>query len=258
LVEPVTFSICAHAWDIYAGDGLLAEKIKRASFVATCTEYNASHLRTLAADPSKIALNYHGLLDFAAPEPERLPEPTILAVGRLAETKGFDHLIRAFAFMASARPGLKLRIIGSGPLEEPLRRLAGELDVRDRVQFVGTVDSRRVASEMKRATLLAVPSVIAANGDRDGIPNVILEAGNLGLPVVASNLSGIPEAVEHERTGLLVEPGDPGKLAAAFWRILLEDGLAARLTEGLRRRVRERFDARANAVHLAQLLSEVS
>jgi len=256
LAGPVTFSISAHAWDIYAGDGLLAEKAKRAAFITTCTEYNGRHLRTLVGDASRVFVNYHGLLDFPPVETGRRRDDVLLAVGRLVETKGFEHLITAFARLARRHVDMRLRIIGSGPLGHRLHRTVEETGVGERVDFCGTLSRRQVAREMARARLLAVPSVVAPDGDRDGLPNVILEAGALGLAVVASRLSGIPEAVVHERTGLLVEPGDVVGLAEAIERLLSDDDLARRLADGMRQLVRWRFDARVNAGRLARLLNE--
>jgi len=257
LAGDVSFSISAHAWDIYAGDGLLAEKVERAAFVTTCTDCNARHLRHLATRPSKVILNYHGLLDFPARDAGVAREPVILAVGRLVETKGFEYLVRAFGQVAAHRADLRLRIVGSGPLKEALRRTAVDFAVADRVEFTGTVSASGVLREMSRASLLAVPSVIASDGDRDGIPNVILEAGAVGLPVVASDLSGIPEAIRHERTGLLVPPGDVAALAEGIERLLAGGEPVRRLAEGLYGLVRRCFDARANAVELARLFSGV-
>jgi glycosyltransferase involved in cell wall biosynthesis len=258
MAEGIGFSVTAHAWDIYTGDGLLTEKLTDALFTATCTDYNARHLRDVLGPDTDVFLNYHGLLEIPQLSNEDQREMVILAVGRLVPQKGFEHLIAAFWRLSDEMPDVRLRIAGSGSLRDELTKAASRSGVSDRIDFMGTISREQVAREMSRAGVLAVPSVIAADGDRDGIPNVILEAGAHGLPVVASGISGIPEAVVDGETGLLVEPHDEAALATALRRILTDRALAGRLAAGLNARVRERFDARKNARELADKLGEVA
>ena len=153
----------------------------------------------------------------------RDPDPArVLYVGRLAEKKGVTDLIRAVAEM----PGVRLRIVGDGPMAPLLRRTVDDLGILDRVDFLGRRSRAEVASEMRFATCIAIPSVTAADGDRDGTPNVLGEAIAARVPVVGARTAGIAELIEHGETGLLHEPGDLDSLKRCI-RSAIDDRSAA-------------------------------
>jgi colanic acid/amylovoran biosynthesis glycosyltransferase len=253
-----TFSATAHANDIYVDPVLLPEKIASAKFVATCTRYNEAHLRTLlnGGSEGKVRCIYHGLdLREYTPRPSpRRDPPLILSVGQLKEKKGFGHLLEACRILAERGIAFECQIVGDGPLRDVLAARILRLDLGSRVSLLGALPHETVLDRYREATVFALPCVTGPDGDRDGIPNVILEAMAMGLPVVSTAHSGIPEAVEHGASGLLVPPGDEEALAQALARLIDDPALRERLGRRGRERVRELFDVDANA---RRLLAEV-
>lgn len=166
----------------------------------------------------------------------------VVHVGRLVEKKGTADLIRAFAAVLEMHPESVLRIIGSGPLDANLRELAEVLKVGSSVRFLGALTSKEVLREIDGAAVLVAPSVTASTGDKEGLPQVILEAGALARPVVATRHSGIPEAIEHGKTGLLVPEHSPDQLASGISELLSDPPRAANLGLAARRKVVSQFD----------------
>ena len=161
-------------------------------------------------------------------------EPSILFVGRLIERKGVSHLIRALGTVRERTPA-RLVVIGDGPERPRLERLAQDLGLRDQVEFRGRVGDDELRRAYASAAVFVLPSVLDARQDTEGLGVVLLEAMNYSVPVVASEIGGITDIVEHERTGLLVAPGDEGALAGALTRVLNDRGLSERLgAAGLR------------------------
>lgn len=218
--------ISLHARDIYVEAECLEEKLTRAWAVATCTQANVDYLREqFPSCAEKIHLIYHGLprpwleasiLDRPRSEGEAL---RILAVGRLVAKKGFAVLLDACARLHREGHRFHLRIVGDGPLSDALQQQCERLGLRETVALVGWAGDDGVREAYHWADLLCCPSVIANDGDRDGLPNVLVEAMATGLPVIGSRLSGIPEAVEDGRSGLLVPAGDADALAQAIIRL---------------------------------------
>jgi glycosyltransferase involved in cell wall biosynthesis len=254
------FSATAHANDIYVSPALLVEKLSSAAFVATCTRYNADHLQAAAAGRYvNIACIYHGLdVDRYQPtEPVDEPmRPTILAVGQLKEKKGFRHLITACAALRERGHDVDCRIVGEGPDREPLQALIRGHGLDDVVDLLGALPHQDVIAEYRAASLFTLPCVVSANGDRDGLPNVILEAMAMQLPVVSSRLSGIPEAVIDGETGILVSPEDPDALADALEQLLVDPSLRADMGRRGRQTVVERFDVTTNVRELLKHFQE--
>ncbi|MBN2193933.1 MAG: glycosyltransferase [Polyangiaceae bacterium] len=254
------FGFTAHATDIWKDNNLLAEKVRDARVVITCTQHNLEHLRGLAPDAAnRVHLVRHGLdleaLGPITPQPNH-EIPHWVAVGRLVEKKGFRHLIDAAARLGDRGHRARFTIVGGGPLEAVLRERIAVQDLADRVELRGVLGNREVLSILEDCTGLVVPSVRAMNGDVDGIPNVILEAAAKGRPVVASTLSGIPEAVVHGRTGLLVPPGDVSALADAIQSLGASPARAADLGRCGRALVEQDFDVAKNAARHCALLAQ--
>jgi len=247
----VPFSATAHANDIYVDPVLLPEKMAQAKFVATCTRYNERHLRGLVAGASApdIRCVYHGLDagSYAPPAPGTRTEPRLLAVGQLKEKKGLRYLLEACRILEDRGVGFECEVVGDGPLRGELESLVDRLGLGDRVRLVGSLPHEAVVARYRDAAILVLPCVIDANGDRDGIPNVILEAMAMELPVVSTRHSGIPEAVGDGTSGVLVEPRDAVALADALQGLLSDPGLRERLGRSGRRRVLETFDVNVNA-----------
>lgn len=257
------YSATAHANDIYVEPVLLPEKIAGAKFIATCTGYNLSHLQRIVAahlpdDAARIRLRriYHGLdLQQYAPAPQKLAGPPhrLLAVGQLKEKKGFTHLLGACRRLKERGYAFECKIVGEGPLRNRLQAQIAQEGLADIVALCGARPHRGVIDYLRNADIFTLPSVLAADGDRDGIPNVILEAMAMELPVVATNHSGIPEVVEDKVNGLLVPPGDEEALANALAHLFDCPNLRQQMGREGRKTVEERFTVEAN---VAQLLQE--
>ena len=197
--------------------------------------------------------HYNGV-DLDRFQPGKRPrEPgTVLHVGRLVEKKGTADLIAALAGMS----GVRLVVIGEGPLRAQLQRQAGELGVK--AQFLGAQKVGEVAEWMRRATLLAVPSRTARDGDAEGLPNVVVEGAASGIPVVATRHSGIPEAVEDGETGFLVREGDRAALAARMGELIESAHLRREMGFAARTLAMERFDRVRQAERLEAIYDEVA
>jgi glycosyltransferase involved in cell wall biosynthesis len=264
------FSFTAHAKDIY-NDGtdldLLRDKMRAARFVVTVSDFNRAYLSRIYGPDANGSLRrlYNGVdLNVFAPRPANTsrdvegigehapsPAPILLAVGRLVEKKGFDDLLGALPFVLEHAPRARLVIVGAGPEEARLRTLASELGVARSVTWVGALPHDEVRTWLSRATLFCLPCRVAADGNRDGLPTVLLEALACGVPCVTTALTGIPEIVRDGVEGRLVAPGDAAALADAIGALLADREARSRMARAARIRAGEQFDLRANVGRLA-------
>ena len=243
------YSVTAHANDIYVDPVMLPEKIVEATFVATCTGYNAAHLAGVSPDAAaSITCIHHGLdVNRYLPAIESAADqPAILAVGQLREKKGFTYLVAACAELRERGHEFVCDIVGEGPFRPELEAQIREFQLEDIISLRGALDHQSVIDHYRAASIFALPCVTAADGDRDGIPNVILEAMAMELPVVSTRHSGIPEAVDDDISGLLVPQRDAAALADAIERLLGDSGLRRRMGRAGRQIVVSRFDVATN------------
>jgi glycosyltransferase involved in cell wall biosynthesis len=251
-----TYSLTAHASDIYVGPTILKERIANAEFATTCTGYNKAYLEEMTGQP--VELIYHGLdLEQIRPDDvsrERVSPPLILAVGQLKERKGFPVLLRACHLLMQEGAEFQCEIIGDGPDRSSLEQLWRDLGLEDTVTFVGAKPNAAVMNRYLDASIFVLPCVIASNDDRDGIPNVLLEAMANELPIISTPVSGIPEILQDEVTGLMSKSGDEESLADAMSRLLRDPGLRVALGRRGREVVREHFDIHKNIGRLLDLL----
>lgn len=256
----VPFSFTAHAKDLYLSTpDSVAGKAIRAEFITTCTEYNADYLRSIVLpdDRSKVRTVYHGVDTdrFAFSHRPSSPEtPTIVSVGRLVPKKGHSNVIRAAQLLRDRGFAFRLDIYGQGDLREPLNRQIKEAGLASVVRLHGARTQDELIQVYRKADAFVLAPVVTANGDRDGIPNVLLEAMSTGLPAVSTTISGIPEVIEHAVNGLLVPSDDPEAVADALASLLDDPRLRESLGANAAHSVRARFDAAANAEHMASLL----
>lgn len=260
----VSYSVTAHAKDIYAA-GLSQSKLRRrmmdAVFTVTVSEYNRDHLATLA-DPERIVVIRNGVdldrIRFQSGTDRGRERCLVLAVGRLVPKKGFDVLVEAVAELrAQGLDRVEAWIVGEGPESEHLGSRITSHGLGDRVKLLGARPHAEVVELMGQAALLAVPSVVAADGDRDGMPTVIPEAMAAGLPVIASRTVGIPELVVDGGTGLLAEPGDPASLASAIRELRDDPERAAFLARAARAKIETDYDLRRNVRNLFERFAAV-
>ncbi len=253
----IPFSVTAHAYEIFEKPANLREKLESAAFVTTGCEYNRRHLRTLVSPVA--AERIHVIVMGVDPNAFRrsIPYPGgrhVVAVGRLVEKKGFAHLIDAVAALESSRPVERLTIVGEGPLRDELTAQVERLGLTGRVELAGALPPAGVRDVLERADLLAMPAIVAANGDRDSMPVVVKEAMAMEVPVVASDEVGLPELVRDE-FGRLAPPGDSDALARAITELVdvpparrIEMGRAARA------HVIEHCDLNRETARLAELI----
>lgn len=259
------FSFTGHAKDIYQPSqnpaGLLARKMRAAKFVVTCTDANREHLEAIAPG-CPVHVMYHGLnADFArllgdAEPVERPAHLRIISVGRLVEKKGFDVLVDAVALLVERGLDVSLAIAGEpGDHEAAIRHhiFLGALD--DRVKFLGTLSQAELFDEYRRSSVFALACRITDDGDRDGIPNVLMEAMAAQLPVVSTAVSGIPELIQDGVNGLLVPQEDAEALADAIWRLAKDPALSHRLAHAGATTIAEHFDGERLARQMAGLFA---
>ena len=255
------WSVSAHAKDIWTiPDWEKREKLAAARWAVTCTETGRAHLARLAPAPEKAMLSYHGLdLDRFAPAAVRVgasdgSDParpvTLLSVGRAVAKKGYDDLLAALALLPREL-AWRLVHIGGGALAGKLKRQAARLGLSERIDWRGAQPQPAVLQAYREADLFLLAAKIAKDGDRDGLPNVLLEAQSQGLACVATALPGIAELIEDGRTGLLVAPEQPEALAAALEMLIRRPELRSQLGAAGEARVRREFDMHAGIDLLA-------
>lgn len=255
------FSFTAHAKDIYLAElnpgGLLRRKIHRAAFVVTCTEANKRHLDALHdRGPGHVRTIYHGLdTSLFTPTPEtNLAKPRILSVGRFVEKKGFAYLVDACALLRGRGLDFECLIVGGDDVyKAQVERRIAEHALEGCVSLRSSVTQEQLRDIYARSTVFALPCQVLDNGDRDGIPNVLAEAMAMQLPVVSTDISGIPEVVRNGVNGLLVPPKDAAALSEAIAALLENPALSNQLGTQARQTILEIFDSSSNTRRLAAL-----
>ena len=262
-VAGITYSVTLHAKDIFHEDvdeQALTARIYDAAAVVTVSDFNERYLRARYGDAARTLVRIYNGIDLATFTPAR-PDarpPVVVGVGRLVEKKGFHHLVDAVALLRDRGRPIRLELIGGGAEEQALRTRVASLDLDDRVTFLGPLTQAETRDRVRAAAVLAAPCVVGLDGNRDGLPTVILESLALGTPVVATPVTGIPEAVLDGDTGLLVPEGDTAALANAIERLVEDADLRCRLAEQGRRHVEERFDVLNNSRQLHGVLGALA
>ncbi|MET1027150.1 MAG: glycosyltransferase family 4 protein [Dongiaceae bacterium] len=258
----IPWSCSAHAKDIWTTpDWEKREKLAAMDWLVTCTENGHRHLQSLAAEPRKVSLVYHGLDFRRFPPPDPLPGTlaatdrtgpvVILSVGRAVPKKGYPDLLQALAQLPPALDW-RFRHIGGGPELDALKTLAGTLGIAARIQWQGALPQEDVLQAYRDADLFVLASCIAGDGDRDGLPNVLMEAQSQCLAVIATDISGVPELIKDAETGLLVPPNDPAALSAAIAALIGDAPRRRRLAEAGFRQVHAHFAMEAGIADLAR------
>jgi glycosyltransferase involved in cell wall biosynthesis len=252
------FSFTAHARDLYQiPDVALVARVREASTVVTCCQSNAEHIAGIVGETRPIELIYHGVdLGLFRPTagPRDTAEPLIVSVGRMVEKKGFDDLLRACAHLAASKRKFKCEIYGDGPGRKVLEALRDDLGLADHVTFCGSRTQAQLLAVYQRADVFALTPRLTDDGDRDGVPNVLVEAMACGIPVVSTRIGGIPEVVISGTDGLLAQQRDAGGIASCLAELLDDARRRQRLGDAAAHTV-TRFDTHSAALRLAALFS---
>lgn len=255
-----SFSFTAHAFDLFADPLLLGEKVRAAAFVVAISEYNRRFLEEYVPEEAERVKVVHCGIDpreYSAPgRMGSIRRPEILSIGQLVEKKGFPYLLGALKRLAEKGTPFHCTILGDGYEKEKLARMVEAYGLQNRVQLAGPVYQDVARSYLFVADIFVLPCVVAANGDRDGIPVALMEAMAAGLPVVSTAVSGIPELIHHGDTGFLVPPRDEEALAEALEELLADQELRERLGARGRDKVVREFNLEKSALQLRDLFGE--
>jgi glycosyltransferase involved in cell wall biosynthesis len=258
----ITFSVMAHANDLFERGWLLKQKVERSAFFATISEFNIGYLAENEVDTGKVCIIRCGVTpDQFSPRNNFISQQPVKigVVGRLVEKKGIDTLIKAIAALKKQGRSIKLFIAGSGPLKENLAGLANKYDLKDNedVIFLGAIAHSQVADFIKSLDVFVLPCKKDENGDMDGIPVVLMEAMLSAVPVVSTSLSGIPELIINQKTGLLVQPDNPKELEEAILNIVDNDELRTNIIENAVSKVKTEFSLSENTNKLNVLFQKI-
>ena len=266
IMTGLPWSCSAHAKDIWTTAAWeKREKLAELAWITTCTRGGRDHLAALAPSAAKVVLAYHGLdlARFPAAPAARAPrdgrdldDPVgLLSVGRMVPKKGYDVLLEALARLPAALHW-RLVHIGGGQLGPALRAQARRLGLLERIDWRGAQPQEAVLAACRTADLFVLASRVAADGDRDGLPNVLMEAQSQELACLSTEVSAIPELIERDRTGVLVPPDDAGALTEALARLIGDPVERRRLGAAGAERVRREFAMDAGIDTLEALLAQ--
>ena len=264
IMRGLPWSFSAHAKDIWTSpDWEISEKLSSAhhgaAFGATCTGFGAKHLKEMSDDPSRVDLIYHGLdLTRFPAAPDRVwrkaSDPLhLMSVGRLVEKKGFDNLIAALTLLP-ADLDWHWTQIGGGKLQDKLTAMAEEAGINHRITWCGACDQPEVIAAMRAADLFVLPSRIAADGDRDGLPNVLMEAASQRSTILSTAVSAIPEFITSGTHGLLADDA-PRSLAQAIVQMANNPDQTADMAEAALARLKSDFGMPPGIARLSQRLT---
>jgi colanic acid/amylovoran biosynthesis glycosyltransferase len=249
MISGIPFSFTSHANDLFERGWLLKEKIDRCKFAVTISEFNKKFLQKQGAMSGKINVIHCGVFTelFDLPKTNvKQKIPIIGSLGRFVEKKGFDVLIKASERLKEEGIPFRLEIAGSGPLKESFKQLIEESNLTGEISLIGPLQHDEVAPWLKRLDVFALAAKQDSNNDMDGIPVVLMEAMISGVPVVSTNLSGIPELVDDGQTGTLAEPNNPVSFAHAIKRILSDSCWQKTLIEQAFKKVKSQYDISTN------------
>ena len=254
----VPFSVMAHANDIFENGILLRKKCTRSSSFLTISEYNRGYLERIGLSKDKLAVVRCGVSfkpKSAAQATQRLTHCKLGSLGRMVEKKGFDDLLRAVALLKKAGHSVELGLAGDGPMLAELKALTAELGIVNSVNFLGKMDHHEVAAWLQTLDIFVLACKKDKRGDMDGIPVVLMEAMSQSVPVVSTQISGVPELVIHQRTGLLSAPGNHIDLAEKMALVISDGALREQLAAGALSHVMQEFGQATNIDRLLQHIS---
>ena len=262
-LSQLPFSFTAHAKDIYTSHpDQLREKMAKASFVATCTRHNKEYLEDIGAGSApRIHCIYHGIDLSLFNRSQRTavcrPPYRLLTVARITEKKGLPTVYHALRILADQQVPFQHSLIGDGDDRDQILDLIKTLDLQSCCHLLGTRPHSEVLEQFKRSDLFILGCEIAENGDRDGIPNVLVESLAMGVPAVSTTVSALPELLIDGRTGVTVEPKNSAAFAQAIIRLLTDTALRERVIREGRAFVHDHFDNRKLIAELAAVFTSI-
>ena len=248
----IPFSFTSHANDIFENSFLLKQKIKRAKAAVTISQYNYRFLSERGINTDKLKVVRCGIdpSDRHFVPKSKIPNiPVIGSLGRLIEKKGMDDSILALSKLHQQGIDFRLEIGGDGPLNNYLQEIVKKHDLIDKIEFKGTIPNDKVYDWLKNLDIFVLACKEDSKGDRDGIPVVLMEAMLVGVPVISTNISGIPELIQDEQSGFLAQPSDPESLASTIDKVLHWSNLA-QITQAARDKVTGEFELKNNVDRL--------
>ena len=261
-IAGIPYSFTAHAKDIFheaVDPDDLCRKLRDAAAVITVSDFNVAYLQQLCGESAgKVQRVYNGLdlATFSYAEDTGRPRH-IVAVGRLVEKKGFDVLIDACELLARNGQAATCEIIGGGELHGVLSAQIERAGLGALVTLTGPLPQDEVKRRLVAARVFAAPCVVGRDGNRDGLPTVLLEAMALGVACVSTDVTGIPEMIDPGESGLIVPPGDPAMLAISLKRVLGDERLQRTFARNARRKVEQSFDIHRNAANIRDIFFDV-
>ncbi len=262
LLSGRSFSFTAHAKDIYTSNpAQLREKIRLATFVITCTDYNRKYLENIAEGlDTPIHCIYHGIdLKLFSPETDHreCSAPyNLLTVARMTEKKGLPTLYHALRLLKDKEFRFKHTLIGDGDDKEQILKLITKLKLDDCCQCLGTRTHREVLRQFEKSDLFVLACEIAKNGDRDGIPNVLVESLAMGVPALSTSVSAIPELLLHNKSGITVAPSEPQTMATNIQEILENRTVRDTIIQGGIEHTRNHFDNRTLVAEMGHIFQK--
>ncbi len=243
LLTGVPYSFTSHANDIFDNSSLLKEKVERAKTAITISEYNYHFLAQQGIDVEKLTIvrcgieNHHNYV----PKLNFQKTPKIGSLGRFVEKKGMEDLILALSKLHQEGTDFCLEIGGDGYLKDYLKDLVKQHNLERKTTFKGAIPNHQVYSWLKELDIFILACKEDSNGDKDGIPVVLMEAMNIGIPVISTKISGIPELIQDESSGFLAQPNDPESLANTINKLLGLSHSISQITQAAKDRIREEF-----------------
>lgn len=254
----ISFSFTAHANDIFERPLLIKEKCQRAKKVISISSFNIDVMKRLGGNPSNMEIVRCGVDSTLPIRPLSSMNKRSLKIGslgRLVEKKGVQTLIEAGRQLKDISFDFSIEIAGDGPQKNELIKLVQKNKLDDHIKFIGAIPHSDVRDWMKSLDIFSLPSQKDSNGDMDGIPVVLMEAMNLGIPVLTTAMSGIPELVIHDKTGLVSQPGDFTGLAENIKKLYINRQLQVNLVANAKKRIKSEFDQLVNAARLKEVFS---
>ncbi len=256
----IPFSFMAHANDIFERPLLIKEKIKRSHRTISISSFNIDIMARYGGDVQNIEIVRCGVDSAGEMEPTKIksePQPFIIGtLGRLVEKKGIDTLIQAAQILQEQKFNFEIQIAGDGPLLDQLTKQVEAAELTDQINFLGSMPHTDALAWMKTLDVFVLAGKKDSNGDMDGIPVVLMEAMNFGIPVISTRLSGIPELVIHQETGLLCDPEHPDQLADALVELSKSDILKQSLSAAAKQHIVNEFDQKINAKRLLTIINK--